>query len=148
MKSLSKNLLLLMLCLTTASSFSQTVKKKVYAAYPDVIEFNSDELRNAFNKTAGANVSLYFSNELIISGTVINNTWKYDNLQSLIIKVPDFADAIFHISKQVDQQKNITYVGRIFSPDASDGYEIKQDMSGSYRLNKISVENLRPTCNN
>lgn len=148
MKLHSKNLLLLLLCLISATSFSQSAQKKVYAAYPDVVECNTEEFRNAFTKTEGENISLNFSDDLTISGTVIHNSWKYDNLQSLTIKVPAFADAIFHLSKQVDQQKNITYVGRIFSPDASDGYEIKQDLGGNYQLKKITVERLRPTCNN
>jgi hypothetical protein len=147
MKSLSTPLLVLLLTLTSAAAFSQNSSKThLFSSLPEVISFNEDKLNHAFNSKEGETVTLSFSDKFSFSGTVISNIKKYDNLYSMTIKSPELADAIFHLSKQINTDKTITFVGRIMSTKAYDGYEIKNDAAGKYSLKKIEEEKIRQLC--
>jgi hypothetical protein len=146
MKSLSKTLLVLLLSLTTAVSFSQNKNPRVFSQFPDVINCTDTQLSNAFTAKEGETITLSFSNNFIITGKVISNLQKYANLQSMTIQVPAYANAVFHLSKQTLEDRSTTYVGRILSNEAADGYEIKRDAGGNYKLRKIEEQKLRQLC--
>lgn len=146
MKPLSKNLLVLLLCLNSAVSFSQN-KPAVFSQFPDVVNCYTTEFSKAFESREGDYVKFIFSNNLIVVGKVLSNEQKYSNLRSMIIVVPDYADAIFHLSRQTNQDQTYSYVGRLLSTKAVDGYVIKTDTDGTYKFHKVQEENLRQICN-
>ena len=139
-------MLILLLCLTTAVSFSQVGKPEVFAQYPETINISKSQLSQALTVAEGANVTLNFSSDLIITGRVVANVQKFDNLQSMVIKSEAFANALFHLSKVTNKDNSISYVGRILSEDALDGYEIKAEASGIYQLKKIQLETIYQPC--
>jgi len=146
MKPISKTLLALLLCLTTAVSYSQTTKSAVFSRFPEKIDCLPSEVNAAFTAEKGQTISLHFSNDFIITGKVISKIRKYSNLESLTMRVPEYADAVFHLSRQTNDDQSISFVGRILSTDAFDGYEIKRDAGGNYQLHKVEEENIRQVC--
>ena len=46
------------------------------------------------------------------------------------------------ISKRIDDDNTITYVGRIINEKYADGYELIKDKSGNYSFNKIKTADL------
>ena len=144
--NISKFLLIAPLCLSISSGFSQNIKPKVFSQYPDVINCNAVVFQNAFSKTEGDIISLAFSNDFTVAGKVSSNIQKYANLQSMTIQLPGYANAVFHLSKQINSDLSLSYVGRIMSTEAQDGYEIKKDDTGNYALVKIEEEKIRQIC--
>jgi hypothetical protein len=71
---------------------------------------------------------------------------KYNNLQSLVIKSALFNNAIFSLSKRINDDNSITYIGRIIHFDYADMYELKQDVNGIYQLIKNETERVVQTC--
>jgi uncharacterized protein YdeI (BOF family) len=82
----------------------------------------------------------------LFNGTVTGNTVKYSNLQSVTIKLPEFDNLIFSISKITNDDKTVTYVGRIINKKYADGYELKKDASNNYQFVKFETDKLIPEC--
>jgi hypothetical protein len=139
-----------MLCLATVTCFSQTsntAKPKIFSNFPNTINCAVTEFSNAFTAIEGQHIILTFSNNFKFSGKVISNVVKYSNLQSLTIQ-SDLSDkTVFHLSKQINTDKSVSYVGRIMNPTASDGYQIKTDQAGNYKFEKIDTEKVLQECN-
>ncbi len=150
MKALSKLLLVLLLCLAAAAGFSQapqTAKSKIFATFPNTIDCPVSQFSNAFNAAEGQHIVLLFSDNFKFAGTVISNTIKYSNLQSITIRSDESTNTIFHLSKQLNQDNTVSFVGRIMNSGASDGYEIKQGLAGNYTFEKLDAEKVLQDCN-
>lgn len=146
MKPINKLLLMLLLCLSSAVTFSQVAKTEVFSQFPETINISKSELSQSLLTAEGAAITLRFA-DLVITGKVIANVQKYDNLQSVVIKANGYNNALFHLSKITNKDDTITYVGRILSEDAADGYEVKMDVAGNYHLKKVQLENILQPCN-
>ena len=136
----------LLLCLTTTAGFSQSSKPKIFATFPDKINCPVSEFITAFHVTEGQHIILSFSDNFKFSGTVISNVVKYSNLQSMTIKSDQSNKTIFHLSKQINADNSVSYVGRIIDPTASDGYQVKKDMAGNYQFEKTDTEKVLQEC--
>lgn len=149
MKSLSKIMLMLLLCLSTAAVYSQgnSSKPKMFSNFPDVIGLSKSTLRDAFTATEGKNISLQLSSNFNFSGVVISNQIKYSNLRSITIKSSALNNAIFHLSQVTNEDNSISYVGRILNTNAADGMEIKKDAAGNYNFHKFETKNILQDCN-
>jgi hypothetical protein len=64
----------------------------------------------------------------------------------MTMRLPGYADAVLHLSRQINEDKSISYVGRIMSTEASDGFELKKDDANNYQLNKIETDKIRQLC--
>ncbi|MFN8249331.1 MAG: hypothetical protein U0T68_10300 [Ferruginibacter sp.] len=149
MTLLRKSFFVALITLIAAPAFSQsspTVKPAIYASYPNSINGSSSEFASAINATEGQHIVLTFSDNFKFSGTVISNVVKYSNLQSVVIRSDESSNTIFHLSKQTNADNSVSYVGRIINKEASDGYEIKTDMSGNYIFQKSETEKVMPEC--
>lgn len=149
MKLLSKLTLAFSVCLLSISGFSQTgkaPKPTIFSDYPDKIKCPSSELSFAFSATEGEHIVLFFSDNFRFSGTVISNVVKYSNLQSMVIRSDASENTIFHLTKQINEDNTITYIGRIINSNASDGYEIKKDITGNYKFEKSMSEKILQDC--
>lgn len=144
-----KTLLSLLLCLTTAAAFSQKLdqsRPKLFAGYPETIQLSKNILQNTLNAAEGEEVIVAFTSDFRFKGMVISNQKKYDNLQSVIIKSPAFGNAVFQLSRIVNEDKTISYAGRIINPNAFDGYEIKKDQNNNYSFIKFETAKILQDC--
>jgi hypothetical protein len=71
---------------------------------------------------------------------------KYQNLQSVLIRSEQFENALLQVSKITNNDKSISYVGRIINQNALDGYEIKKDLANNYRLQKFETKSILQDC--
>ncbi len=139
----------LMCTLFTTVGFSQShpaAKPKQFDNFPRVINCSAAELSKAFATTAGQNINLSFSDNFSFSGNVLDNTVKYSNLQSVVLKLGAFNNSVFSLSKRTEADNSITYVGRIINKNYFDGYELKKDASGNYQLIKIETDRVIQDC--
>ena len=146
MKHLAPYALMLLLLITTSTVFSQTNKPKQFSNYPDVINCTVAELNKAFTSSTGQAVDLSFSNNFNFTGAVISNLSTYGNLQSAIIKSPAFNNTIFCISKRINSDNTVTYIGHIMNRNYFDGYELKKNALGNYQLIKTETDKILQEC--
>ena len=147
MKRLTPYVIALMLCSISMMGFSQTAAKpKQFNNFPDVINCTEAELSKVFTSSAGQNISFSFSDNFLFDGAVISNVIKYSNLQSANVKSPVFNNSIFNISKRINDDNSITYVGRIINKNYFDGYELKKTADGKYQLIKIETDKVIQDC--
>ncbi len=140
--------LFVLLFLITLTGFSQsnTSKPKQFSAFPDVINCSETELGRIFNSPAGQFVSLSFSDNFIFSGNVTSNMVKYANLQTAVVVSPDYYNTIFSVSKIINTDGSISYLGRIINKKYFDGFELKQNVAGTYQLVKMETDRVIPDC--
>ena len=100
------------------------------------------ELDKAFLGAEGSSIQLNFTNNFSFAGTVFSSVQRYSNLSSVIIKSPSLNNSLLSISKRINDDNTITYVGRIINEKYADGYELKKDNYGNYTFNKIKTEDL------
>ena len=147
MKRFAAIAIMLLLIFVTTTGFSQTAPKpKQFSNFPDVITCTETELNGIFNSSTGQNISISFSDNFSFSGNVVNNVVKYSNLQSAVIKSPAFHNSIFSISRITNKDNTVSYTGRIVNKDYFDGYELKKDAAGNYRLIKMETDQVIQDC--
>ncbi len=145
----SKLIFCLLLCVITAAAFAQKSdqsKPKLFTNFPDEIQVSKNLLQNTMNAFEGEQVVITFNNDFHFKGIVLSNLKKYDNLQSVLIKSSSFGNAVFQVSKIINDDKSISYTGRIINPDAFDGYEIKKDVKDNYSLKKFETKKILEDC--
>jgi hypothetical protein len=147
MKPLKHLMLGLVLTLFVTSAFSQEASKpKNFADFPDNISCSVFEFHNAFSAREGQKVELAFANNFKFSGTVLYNITKYNNLQTMTIKSDEFENTIFHLSKQMIEGNPVSFVGRITSPNAADGFQVRKGSAGNYILEKTESHKVLQEC--
>jgi len=138
---------LLAVCIIAMSS--QAIQAQVKASsrpslfgrYSAKLPTAEKELNKAFTAPEGSEVNLKFS-DFSFTGTIISSVKRYHNLYSVVIKSSTLNNTLLSISKRINDDKTITYVGRIINEKYSDGYELTKDSVGNYALNKIETEYL------
>lgn len=145
---LRKTMMLPILCLTVAAAQAQNENApSVFKQFSSTISLDKSELDNAMLVTKGQQTELSFGEGLRFSGEVLSNINVFDNLQTVIIKSSSYNNAVIQVSRQINTDKTVNYVGRIFSPGAADGFEIKRSADGVYRLQKFETAVLLQDCN-
>ncbi len=140
------SLLLSIISITGFSQNGNTPKPKQFNNYPEIINCSETALSNIFTATPGQQISLSFSNNFTFSGNVTSNVVKYSNLQTAVIVSPDYANTIFSVSKIINKDNSITYLGRIINKNYFDGYELKRNAAGDYQLIKIETDRVIQDC--
>jgi hypothetical protein len=138
--------ILLFLTVTAQAQSTAGSKPSLFSNFPEKISCNSSELDKAFSASSNQSLNLLFSDNFLFSGAVISNITKYTNMQSVTVKSKDFADAIFTITKITTPAGNIEYRGRIVNIKYFDGYELKKDVAGNYKLLKFETDKLLQDC--
>ncbi len=144
MKTLHKGLAMLILLIISDSLFAQTDNLRRSPMFKDIgdrVPAALTELEKAFDAKPGTEVNFKFRN-LAFSGTVISSVKKYENLYSVIIESKSLNNTLLSISRRINDDKSITYVGRILNQKAADGYELVKNTDGSYTFHKILTEEL------
>ena len=60
----------------------------------------------------------------------------------MLVKSPSFNNALLCLSKRINDDNSITYVGRIINEKYADGYALVKDNAGNYSFTKIKTEDL------
>lgn len=141
--------LTVMVLLTFAAATAQNntaAKPSLFKSFPEKINCSNTELSKAFNATSSLQTSLLFSDNFSFNGTVLSNTVKYGNMQSVVIQSKDFADAVLSITKIISPNGQAEYKGRIVNIKYADGYELKKDATGNYQLIKFETGKMLQDC--
>ena len=145
MKILFKVFTLCMLLTLTFHSNAQVTmasRPGLFNNFSSNIPATTAELDKAFNAVAGSQIQLGFGDQFSFTGIVLSSVQKYKNLKSVIVKSPAFKDALLSVSKRIDSDNSITYIGRIINESSTDGYQLVKDKSGKYSFNKIKTADL------
>ena len=143
MNRILTNSILLLLTATSLNLKAQsTSNPTLFDGYANLINCPNSELEKAFTSLQGNSILLSLSNNTTFSGQISSSIQRYGNLKSVVIKFDNLQGAIFAISKRINDDNSIAYVGRIINERFADGYELKRDANGGYFLNKIKTNDL------
>jgi len=133
-----------MLLFITYSSQAQKLdqRPKLFNGVANKISYPKADLEKIFTKTKGSNFHISLPGNFTFSGTVVSTVQRYNNLKSFLIKSDLLDGAMFAVSKRINDDNSVTYVGRVVNDKYSDGYELKVDSAGNYFLNKINMNEI------
>ena len=149
MKTIAKAVLVLLFTAAISPAFAQKKKasqKPLFADFPGSVELSKSMLKSMMVSKPGQSISVPFNSKFVFVGKVVSNENKYDNLQSVVIRSNTMGNAVFQLSKIINKDKSISYVGRIMNPDALEVYEIKNDVAGNYRLQRVDLDKILQDC--
>lgn len=155
MKYLATTTLMVLLTLTAVTSFAQQhpdnrsspVKTALFNKFPNQINCTIQQLDKFFTGRENDTVDVIIGNAFSLGGQIKSNIIKYRNLRTVVVRLPQFNNILFTLSKTKDQENNIVYVGHLFDAAYTDGYELQQVNRETYQFVKIEMERLLPTCN-
>jgi hypothetical protein len=145
MKTLNKALVLCIILIASYNTNAQVTTSSrpyLFTNFSANVPTAISELNKVFLGAEGSSIQLNFSNNFSFTGTVSSSVQRYSNLSSVIIKVSSLHNSIISISKRINDDKTITYVGRIINEKYADGYELKKGNDGNYSFNKIKTDEL------
>jgi hypothetical protein len=125
----------------TNAQVQTSSRQRLFSRYSDRLPTKVNELDKAFFAAPGSEIELNFSN-FSFKGIVTSSIKRYHNLSTVIIKSTSLNNSLLSISKKINDDKTISYIGRIINENYADGYELVQDSLGNYSLNKIKTEAL------
>ncbi len=150
MKNLLAILCVVLFSLMAVSLKAQSnrpVKPSLFTALPSVINCTSADLNKFFLLNRGQQkIQTTIAEKLNINGVITNNEIRYEKLHTVNIKLAEFNDAIFTISKRLDANNKPVFVGHIFPKNSADGYELKKTGEDTYQFIKINIDDILPTC--
>lgn len=144
MKTLRKLIAFCFLITTVMAANAQTTtmqRQPMFKNSAEKLPAAITELDKAFTAAEGTELNFKFHN-FSFSGIVQRNIKRYDNLTSVIIKSTSLKNTLLSLSKRINDDQSVTYIGRILSDHASDGYELIKNADGSYVFHKISTDDL------
>ncbi len=136
------------LCVTLCIAFASNAQIKssdrsfLFNNCVATFQAGTAELDKAFGVKPGSAVQLNFANNFTFNGTVLSSVERYGKLSSIIIKSPSLHNTLLSVSKRINDDNTVTYVGRILNEAYADGYELKKGSDGSYAFHKIKTEDL------
>ena len=144
MKIITKMAILAIAIMVSYSSHAQILtsnRQNYFNKYAERLPANVSELEKAFSTEEGGKVKINFGN-FSFYGIVTSSVKKYENLQSIVVKSPDLNNTLLAISRRINEDKTISYVGHIINEKYADGFELRKDNDGSYAMNKIKTDAL------
>ena len=144
MKTLTRLFVLCLSVMIFSSSDAQVLTSNRPYLFKDVnnqIPATISELDKAFTVPAGTTLQLRFNN-FLFNGTVTSSIKRYDKLYSVVIHSPSLHNTLFSISRRINDDNTITYVGRILNEQYADGFELVKNKDGSYLLNKTKTDEM------
>ena len=144
MKMLTRLFVLCLSLMIFTTSDAQVLTSNRPYLFKDVnnqLSATISELDKAFTVPAGTPLQLQFNN-FLFKGTVTSSIKRYDKLYSVIIHSPSLHNTLFSISRRINDDNTITYVGRILNDKYADGFELVKNKDGSYLLNKTKTDEM------
>lgn len=133
--------LVIMTSYTTQAQVLTSNRQAYFYKYAEKLPTAETELDKAFTTPEGGKVKINFA-DFTFNGIVTSSVKRYDNLYSVVVKSPGLNNTIFAISKIINPDKTVSYVGRIINEKYADGYQLKRENSGHYSMNKIRTDAL------
>lgn len=127
---------------TSNAQIVSSTKPSLFSNSASIFQAKTTELDKAFNAKVGSSVQLNFANNFTFNGTVLSSVQRYGKLLSIILKSPSLHNTLLSVSKRINDDNSVTYVGRILNEAYADGYELKQSSDGKYTFNKIKTEDI------
>ena len=121
---------------------SRALRPDLFGGFSQKMATPLSELDKAFTAKAGTPVALRLSDQFSFSGIVFSSVTKFNSLSTVIIKSAALHNTLLCISKRINDDNSVTYVGRIINEQYGDGYELKKDVQGNYSFNKIRTADL------
>jgi hypothetical protein len=143
MKIISKMMALCLILMTSYSIEAQILtsnRQNYFNKYSEKLPTATSELDKAFTIPEGGKVKLNFG-DFTFNGIVTSSIKRYDNLYSVIRKAPGLNNTLLSISKRINDDKTVSYVGRIINEKYADGFELRKETQG-YAMNKIRTDAL------
>jgi hypothetical protein len=140
MKNLTRTMLFTLIL--SAGLGIQAKSQRLFDAIPEQVQFQNKLIEGLFDANPGTAVNIKFSENFHITGIIKSNQKIYDNLQTVVIESSNYSKAKLFVSKIIDDDKTIKYVGRIISRASQDGFEIKGSFAGNSSLKKISLQDM------
>ena len=138
----------MVLCIVTffSCSFTQAQiltsnRQNYFGKYAEKLPTAISELDKAFTTPEGAKIKINFS-DFAFNGIVTSSLKRYDNLYSVVVQAPGLNNTLLTISKRINDDNTITYVGRIINQKYADGFELVEGKNGTYTMNKIRTDAL------
>lgn len=134
--------ILLSTAFITQAQIASSARPNLFTGFSANIPASVNELDKAFTATPGSSIQFNFADKLPFSGIVLSSVQRYSNLSSVIIKSSLLQNALLSISRRINDDNSVTYVGRIINEKYADGYELIKDNAGNYSFNKIKTQDL------
>ncbi len=137
----------LTMCLSIKSSAqvftpSKPSKPSLFTNFSPSFHAAIPELEKAFFAKEGKSIQLNFANNFSFNGTVVSSVQRYSNLTTIIVKSELLQNTLLSISKRINEDNSVSYVGRIINENYSDGYELKKAADDNYIFQKINMSDL------
>lgn len=116
-------------------------RQNYFSKYAEKLPTATTELDKAFTTPEGAKIKINFA-DFVFNGIVTSSIKRYDNLYSVVIQSPGLNNTLLTLSKRINDDKTITYVGRIINQMYADGFELSENKNGTYTMNKIRTDAL------
>jgi hypothetical protein len=129
----------------TLLSTAQSNKPHLFAHLPNNIQISTNQLEQLFTKIVGNKTNMPIQAGFSIDGTVIVNQTKFGTLQTVAIKLTQYNNIVFTISKRITANNSVVYTGHLFNRLYADGFELKNN-NNNYQLVKLETESILPTC--
>ena len=133
--------LIIMIASKSQAQILTSQRQNYFDKYSAKLATPETELSKAFTVPQGGKIKLDFGN-FTFNGVVTSSIKRYNNLYTVIIKSPAMNNTLLAISKRINDDKTVTYVGRIINDKYADGYELKRENNGSYAMQKIKTDAL------
>lgn len=135
------------LCIVITCSFAAQAqvltsnRQNYFNRYSNKLPTSVTELDKAFITPEGSKVKINFG-DFSFNGIITSSIKRYDNLYSVIVKSPDLDNTILSISKSINPDNSVSYIGRIINQKYADGFELSKGNDGAYAMNKIQTTSL------
>lgn len=147
MKTLRSVSLLLCMGLLANTAQSQSSEKiNLFKSLPEKSPISTEILASAIDLKEGLEMDIRLFGEISFKGRVISNIKKYHNLQSVLIESTSGDKTIFQISRQLNDDKTVNYVGKMLNRSSADGLQIMKDEKGGYYFSKFETSNIIQDC--
>lgn len=149
MKHCTRIVLALLCVMTIKNAGAQkrsSAKPYLFKEFPSVINCTEQQLASLFTYNSGTEVTLLLPDGLALKGPVRWWAKKYSNLQAVSIKLTEYNNTLFSVSRRYDANNQFVYVAHLFNPDFADGYELRHKGGNEYQLVKMETEKIIQIC--
>ncbi|HEY5464710.1 MAG TPA: hypothetical protein VIJ95_15715 [Hanamia sp.] len=135
------------LCIVITCSFAAQAqilssnRQNYFNRYSNKLPTSVTELDKAFTTPEGSKVKINFA-DFSFNGIVTSSIKRCDSLYSVIVQSPGLDNTILSISRRINSDNSVLYIGRIINQKYADGFELSRGSDGAYAMNKIKTVSL------
>ena len=145
MNRIYKAVVLFTLLISFYNAGAQVVNERrpqLFSTFAKTIDFPKTELDKIFNTPEGRFIKLSLGTNVGFTGVVTSSIEPFNNLHSVIIKLNNLDNTVLGVSKRINEDNSVTFIGRIINSKYADAFELKSDANGNYFINKTNTADL------